>query len=1843
MNSFVDDEGTLRILVANSNRLNGTSMYSVDSSGRIDNVKHTINTQYVRSMALWKLDLNLEWHIAIANKPAYYSVDGPSPIRVTEPKPMISFHSWRHTYFDQYQILYLPHDGRVNKLQPMNINGQEFLIVAMDSNKYDNYPPRAAKQSQIGGANSLIYQLDFSDGNLNWVHKQNLETELALDASSFIISHKDSLRVDYYIAVIGQPRTSTQNTYPGSDHNQANSYGLIIYKYLGDYFMQVQFIPAIGVTKLDTLTYGVGNSYVVIALLDSYTRQIKLFHFNGLQLTQMPSPPQSLPPPSAFSPQSRGRRTMDDVSNNIHLFMMQQEAAGSNNQEPSMLAFTDDSVYPIETTNLDTDQKPAPPEGSDESHAKRSFIDEGQELFAWCKSAINSIMSDNFQTTSGQLQALPRIDQARPIELNGDLIIDGDLHVSNLLYTNRVEERFSPQRMLVDSWQANNISQTFQAIENAHRDIDQLKRQVDQVLVDDGTVQDVYVPLNFERVMMDCLNPYNVDPRVHRIPFAAGACPQVGEIRTTWLNGRNISDIRRQALLTGRSMHIGRDVRFEHLILYGDVEIRATLNGLAVDEIVFGRGQSSGPILGHKNLRRGLYSSANLLVDYWNGVRVDRQTTLTSTGEQRINANLNIGHVVLDDNGGKPGDVHHSNISSRIELLNGLHVDTHLSQIALASGDNNFEVPLLFDELILDGAVNFPANSRLSNIDIEELWLNTMFKHSHQNITAPMEFSGDVHVSYGGDVIVSGPVNGVMLDRDNVMMRNLNYRLPNRMIFDGDLSISHVHISRDKFLNGIRVVLNPETQQDELSLLMDGGYQFLSGDKILDQIHLGGQSQVSGLINGHLNLSQLYRWSNNDGEPFRFPSVRLKGNDIRMAEGVDFHLDLINGISANDICSLALRVAGQFSGPARYDRLRFDQDITFRSLRCASINGFSNLNNSFLMRYGNQHVPGTLRLVGGLTLNTTVNIQHTFNDLQVGPLRSAVSQAINESRTGHKDIYGDFVVDDLYTNTINDLPLSSVLITKSDYPQYITAPMVFDHLDIENVLIVHQNLYTNLFNGLNVSDILRNTLQYDTDQVIYNHVELQTLYLLPGANLNTKSFNGHDLQRLYSDAVLVDVPQQILAPKTFRQRVEFADRVYLKFGIDELSENELRFNLLLQSDEMIDDDLEFHNQVTIMRELEVESGVINDHDLNQFVDTLLYENQPGKAGLRITGNSTVRFKDVNLNNLVVTGTIQGLDVSRDALQRSDNVNGTYNRVLREQRVMLNNQRLMNQFQSGQPFSVSTNYQGGRFTGPCHIHSCPLVTSKPYQYKPSPPQHQPGNMPFAAPLIQQAISLAQPPKQVYGPFNQPSQTPLMPPQPMALRMPIRPIPVAPTQMIKPTWHPNVVTTNMTLYRPPVKDEDVDPFGLVELPKYLEHQSLLKAQAIEDLASRVNKYLLTSLYYEIVQKHPHLGPLLHAGPNPIVEGSCLLFMKSTTKVGEPCLQRGQTIAVVEQRSNKSAPSQRFAENSKIQETSNPIHLESLVVRGLHYLFILDTNLESSSTILVYIWNTKQGFYDLKDKIPIDGYPTSMKAFVVNDQLGCLALADPRLNHRNHPNGAPVLYCQRAPMSPFSEKSILNINHVFELDIVRLDSSTGGKLIIAALSQHDTELIGDLIVGSYDVANNELFEIAKRRTVRPLKLHFMVRPPASSTTQLVVTEAITSNDKAFAMTRIFTLDFPILKESQVIKDNQFYDIQSVLLDSKQSLLFMQSAHSISMYAPTLPESMAAHCEPHFRLIQKIPTKGANRFLVFNDIVSNSYYRTSHNVTSNTHKDHFLVLSRDNCETQQYSTQILKSVIGR
>lgn len=2009
--SFVDDDGTLRVLLAVPNRQNGTSMYGLDASGNSVRETHTVNTQYVSTMRVWRMQLNDQWQLAIANQPALYAqqhqrqqvAGGPSSVYVqpqplsSSHKPIISVHSWRSTYFDADQLIELPHDGYINKLEPMHINGQEFLVVAMEPSHFGHSPESSLVNSSLstlrnrgkrGDAQTLIYRLDYGDAEqMQWTLFDTIHTRLALDARAFSMTYANSPHVEYFVAILGQMseqhRLQQQVT---NNNNDTAPFGLLIFKYLGDKFALRRFYAAPYATKLDAIAYGTGDADVAIALLSQITGQVEVLQFNGHELRPVSAMPhqqqqqRALNQPAANVMYARNRRTMDMAD--VHLFLGPPESqqnietqtdTGSDGQEsvakrtltadtmivPTLAVskvsndeFDEqiDSVAPTtEASQTSQDQTgslltlPLQTILDDDDDGAKPSVDKrsgsGEDLFGWCRARLEHLLNDDFALLAQQIQSLPRVNQPRPIEIFGDLIIDDDLRVTNLLFANRVEAASNLSApMGVPAEGALQLSGlTLDAIVRTHADIDALKRRIDNILVDDGTPQDVFAPLAFDSLLLDCM-----EQPMYGLPQSiARGCPFVNELRTRLLNGRNIENLTAQASRAGRSHVVARDVRFEHLVLRGNA-FMGQLNGIRVDDIVFKRSGLNAPralITGVKRVPH-VRSNVPLRVGLWNGANVKRDTYLTSSGAQRVTGHLQLGNVILNTT--------QQRVSHRIGTINNVDMRTHLAEIAVSARGlpQSIDAPgVEFDELVLAGPVRIaqPA-ARVSGLDLDAVWRNTMFKHTNQNVSAPIEFAGDVHATHGSDIGVAGPLNGARFELGNVLMRDSDALLPSPVHFVDSVRARDVRL--ELALNGIQVLPHHRTHQPELAILYNQGEQLVSGDKIFGDVRLGGSTLIKQPINGYLNLSHLDAITRfqSGPNPLQFRQVTLTGRDIRVPYGYMQVAQSVNALSARHLCEGARSVA--LAQRAQYKRLRLEQHARFKRIRCARINGMDgDLARTFLTRFTDQHVRGALRLHGGAVFNTSTQINRALNGLEVASLGHSIKESIRDAAMKFKEVRGNLYVDELIIdNKLNELRAADVFSTRSDVPQFVRAPWTFEQLDIENKFVMRNRMHANTFNSLNITNILTQTLQYDTPQVIYDHVHLGALEVPRSGHLRTGALNGHQMGRVYADAVLVDVPQQILAPKTWHAPVELNDRCYVRHGIDALASDELRAHALLHSNitELIDDDLVFDNDVVVKGELTIQSGMINDIDLNSFVETMLSEQAARSDALRVVGNGSVRFKDVQLDNLVVAGTIQGVDLSQQALTRAQFANSSHKLApLALGRTMGARQQQPMRLPSG-VFHVASKYQNVDHTGTCFVHSCAhpgiQVNAHAPVWRPNlqqgfspppPPQPLPTPAPVFIPALVPPTSVPQAPI-VYVP-QQPSPPPPLPPTlvhtnivwpqpipyaPLGLNRTII-VPFAPTQTV-------ILTPKQTLPPPaPLQQPLPQPQALMlHAAAPAEYQTMLRTRAIDGLVGRVNKLLAVSLYYDIAHQHPLIGPILHAAPSPNIidkPGSSVLIVKAMDKDGEPCLSRAQSLALMTQ-TQSGPPNAPFELASRIQETDKPLAAESINTGDAHYLFVIDVGLslrEGSDDfapdnderarqaklvgpkyrLMIFVWNQETSMYDLSERIMLPGQPTAMRPFLlpilvdqrtrqqINGVRACVALAMPRANMQQglmqQLVGGPMIWCQQAPRSFFNLQShppmSVRIANVFDLDVgdVLVTSDNDYQVVIGTLSHHAEQHIGDLDVIVYDMSSRSHAAVEKRRLKQPTKLHFVrshssVSPKTgvisllrrrqqqqdargggggggSVAWQLVVSESISATDSVLAETRIFDVHFGnipnyiSLVETQTIKDNQVIDIQSVGLDAHRSLLFLRSANSVAIYAPTsVPND--SYCGPQYELVQRLSTRNANRFAVFNSALVKDTFRYNNTANTAPRLGHFLVLSRDDCEQQQHSTVILKAKFG-
>lgn len=1899
MSSFVDYRGDLRIVVAASNKLNGTSLFSVSKIGEPIAEQQTINTQLVTAIAAFQLELTYGHQLAIANAPV---VSHEKSTIIVPPAPIITMLTWRDSYFDPYQLIELPFNAYVSKIEPMSVNGVDFLLVCTR---------QALGQAVVNNRQSttLIYKLQFADfpTSFEWKLYQELPLRTALDARAFTIQTKLNGPTHHYIVLLAE---ELPTEYPVSA-STGPQLGLVLVKYFGGVFTKIKFAPAPYGVRLDAVSVQAVGSGTVIVVASTRAPQVQLFLYDGEHLTQIVAPTphraplsvhlfaappqqpsslstsakrnlnskggddgeQSLLPTESWMPTlaiSAGEPADDQNKTTTTASKLQpEEIDGSSNTTDDTNNIDARNLYAIPQQKLSDllefdEKKSNLTAANNQTIEKRQTVSSDQsDLLKWCRDRVSFLLSDNFGALVEKLQSLSRVIDGPDgpfVEIVGDVVVDGDLEVTERLVADSILEqptqRYGPMPAAPIIYAS--PSSLLEANANLRRLNDELTdigQHVEQMLVDDGSPQDVFAPVEFDVLLVEC-SDWNAGDHIHSPHFARN-CPHVDELNTPNLNMRNVSNIRDTVLLTGQPITVNQDVRFEHLVLRGNAQINAHLNGLLIDDIVFKRVAKSSTssslpshnvlnsgiqrfISGHKTFAAGLYvGDTALRVSRWNNVAINLDTVLSSSHDQSIDTPLSVDGIALAH-----GHNHYlpPQASSRIERINNMHLDSFLSSLVLSDRPSRINTPLNIDQLILDGPVELAhllAGGRaiLSGIDITELAANVLSKTKSQNISAPLKFH-DLYMHRGADMHVHGLVNGIEFSRSNIITKSGGGTIPVPVTIDGPVAVQG-NLGINRALNGIGLVPSPTGSQ--LAILLNVGDQLLTGIKVLDEIHLGGNSTISTPINGNLDLGQLYSLAvrPQPNDPFYFKRVTLDANNLHLDHNFgSLHISrAINGMPVNDVCRLAQYADSLGSQQVHYSRLRFEHEVNFKSIRCASINGISNLQASFLTRTDPQFVRGTVRLAGRVAFNSSLHVHGTFNSMDASRFANAIRSQLNETITQRKIVTGDLYLDDLFTDTIDELSMRDVLITNSQETQVLRAPFIVDDLDIESVLTVNGNAHFESFNHLNVSDILTNSLQYDTNQVITVPVVVNTLRILKGASLDAQTLNGVNLKNVLRDAVLIDVPQQIMATKTFVSPVEFRGKTYMSNSLNGLSAADLRLsNLLHSEDPFIDADLVFDQNVVVRKEMDIETGLLNDINLNLFANSLLHENRttqafPGKparpAPMIVRGNGPVMFKDLMVNNLVVGGNVQGVDVSREASLA----------LAQQKQQMLHNNASTRQHL---PIKI-----------PLPIYNVPYSHFDPQTYDHNIRTQQPQFMNNN----QQHFNMSQVPI-VWRPqpnaalaWTQPRVPQLVTVQPQHLSGP-RNLMTPPKFFYQNNSRPTVVGDQSLAATNTLLNQQVE--------MYEDNQISQLARKIKDLSPLL-------MYYETVQKHEILGPVLHATRNPgdPSEGPKLV-LKSVALKGEPCNHLNQKVAVLSQMVSQGG----FRASSSLTETSNPILVDSVFANNRHFLFIANLNQDAEAQILVYVWDRNSARHELATSFQLPDYPTDLATFsLVDERIACIAIAQPRYPHQ-HLLGSPNIYCETGFGSElrFERKANLEVEHAFKLSSLQL----GSQVLLGVLSEASGSQFGDItfwllepkqLVGSrLDMMQIAAHRIADRRLVRPTAVHLFEDRSMSSMeghyfARAVVTEGSDSTESK-ARTRLYALDMVnapiqgppnglVLKanlirviETQVLLASEHSNIQSVkILSGTSTLLFMQARDYIAIYGQA--KRQEHNCALSYRLMQRLPLKGATKFVAFNYDDSSQYAPAPTQLPALESQRHFLVLSQDDCSSQRYSSVILAS----
>ena len=151
-------------------------------------------------------------------------------------------------------------------------------------------------------------------------------------------------------------------------------------------------------------------------------------------------------------------------------------------------------------------------------------------------------------------------------------------------------------------------------------------------------------------------------------------------------------------------------------------------------------------------------------------------------------------------------------------------------------------------------------------------------------------------------------------------------------------------------------------------------------------------------------------------------------------------------------------------------------------------------------------------------------------------------------------------------------------------------------------------------------ELFENSLQYERPQIMTGRLNVESITIPKATHFQTNSVNGIDFKKLMSDAVLIDIPQNISGVKTFIAPTTI-ERTHFVNSFDNVTDYDLKHNWLLQdTTQTVNSDLIFDQKTIVDNKILMRTPVINNVNLELLSNNSVKVDEPAL----ITGQS-IRF------------------------------------------------------------------------------------------------------------------------------------------------------------------------------------------------------------------------------------------------------------------------------------------------------------------------------------------------------------------------------------------------------------------------------------------------------------------------------------------------------------------------------------------------------------------------------------------------------------------------------------------
>ncbi|KAI1303942.1 hypothetical protein HDE_02022 [Halotydeus destructor] len=492
----------------------------------------------------------------------------------------------------------------------------------------------------------------------------------------------------------------------------------------------------------------------------------------------------------------------------------------------------------------------------------------------------------------------------------------------------------------------------------------------------------------------------------------------------------------------------------------------------------------------------------------------------------------------------------------------------------------------------------------MDGVSVQDLFQNTMLYDAMQTVTGFKQF--DTVVIPPNENLGAKLVNGINLPHlfSRAVMKVGPQTIAGDIVFRGPVRFENLWF-HDTF-DGV-------TDADlKRNWLLQGAHQVIEGDMVFDEdVVINGNLDISsGTINA-INIRDLDRTIIKKDEPATIPGP------ITFREAIH---------SFGDV---------QVSG-------------TVQGVKLAS---------EAVIRHGNVQIGGHKVFLGNITVRQSMSVNGMIDNVHVNDLcKTVVTRFGNQVITSPTRITGTLTAPSMDVGgTIDSINLRRLNDTcvKFDEPSQVTGRKHFETLVLLGPVDVRGKV-----NGIDIRELDRTYFSKTRKQVIDAPVVFEngaTFHgpLIVNGNMNTADglLDGVNLQNIDQNYLKVEGDQVITAPYVFERDVHFhRDLIMNRSTVNNIPINWIA--LKNQSEYRISSDLDFQDDVMFR-------GNVSTRD-PRGIDYVKLNKVRSAAGLTGPGkfvlNSVKHFGTVEVDHLLTTGLINGINFTRDNLLLTTGLN-----------------------------------------------------------------------------------------------------------------------------------------------------------------------------------------------------------------------------------------------------------------------------------------------------------------------------------------------------------------------------------------------------------------------------------------------------------------------------------------------------------------------------------------------------------------------------------------------------------